>query len=112
MRRVVLRTLEIQEGAGRPVELDYAGWCRQVLVQSNGRGFSFEEMVARLPVVNAIDAAIAASAGEVLLEEAEHKMLVQAFKAHRFPGVSPALVEMVREIEAAPKTEREQAAAL
>jgi len=106
MRRVMLRYLMVQEGgAERPMRFEYGALCRQVVTSGTQQGYSFVEMLALQPLVHRLDRAIAEKREEVLLEEEEHKLLVRALRGFRWSAYSDAVIEMVREIEAAPEVD-------
>lgn len=106
MKKITLRTVNVQMGNGQePIPLVYAQTLKDILSTAPRGGFGLDDIRALVPIVDRLTNAFEINAGFVLLEEAQHKRLLDAVKAHRFGMVTQAILDMVDELEQAPDVE-------
>lgn len=69
-----------------------------------GEAFTIDDIRKRLPLVDKLAAAAEDGSDEVLLEDSEYDVLLQAVKASTWTGISRAALELVEAVESAETT--------
>ncbi len=73
-----------------------------------GKTFTIDEIRQRLPLVDKLAAAVADDDKEMLLEDSEYAILLEAIKTSTWTGVSRAALSLVEAVEAAESVEVEE----
>lgn len=90
--------LKIVESDGKPT-LDYRLNIRTALCTPVGNnGVTYDEMAKVLPIIRKVDAADQI----LLLEEAEHEILVERIKQAKYPVADQVIFDMIEDIIHAP----------
>ncbi len=114
MKKIVLKVVHARvRGQEETVELDYGDLFYRALMWTGsvGQGTILEAIRRRTKVLDVLEPALDAKAEHFLLEEPEHRTLVQALEPYPYGLVSHAVVEMVDAVKAAPDVEVEEVGA-
>lgn len=108
MKKIPLRTIteqQWQDGETKDIQFSYSNIMLQALRSGGVQGVGIEQIRQRMGAIAAIEKAARADASHVLLEEEQHKTLVEQIRAFRFNMVVAAALDFYDEIENAATVE-------
>lgn len=100
MKQVPLRKMNVTI-QDKSVPFGYADLFVSALNDPGKQGFTIDDVRQRVPLV----AKLQKAEDEVLLEEAEYKLLVGVMRDFRFAVITPAIIQMIDELEGAATVE-------
>jgi hypothetical protein len=109
LRRVPLKTVEINDVMGRESALSYLDIFEQ-LAKTSDRGLTAAEMDTPLAIGQSLASARLSHARHVILEEQEWVYLTDRAKQNRWPFASRAFQELIADLEQAEKVDPNAAA--
>ena len=100
-------TFTALDASGKPQGVSAAQQLLQLASapSEQGKTFTIDEIRQRLPLVEKLAAAVADDAKELLLEDSEYAILLEAVRTSTWTGVSRAALALVEAVEAAETVE-------
>jgi hypothetical protein len=98
VKKIPLRTIK-ENVDGKEFALDYAEVMISSLRAGGAQGITVEEMRRRIKALDRVEEAKKEERDHVLLEEAEHTVVLEMVKQFRFGGLFRGAIQMIDELE-------------